>query len=512
MSGELKQEIQAALRSELYPFFVRAMKNVMPGDGYLHNWHMVVMCAALEQMISGDSKRFVLNIHPRMGKSLLCSVALPMFLLMQDPSLQIMCLSYSDSLAADFHQKCRMIAQQKWYQDLNPALQFKEMGKASLLKASSDILQTSQLGYRLASSIGGSFTGKGADWIIIDDPNDMALIHSEAHRTKINNTFDTAIANRLNNKDGRILVVSQRGHIDDLSGHVLAKGNFEQLKIEAIAREDQTIAMGKGLFHARKKAELIHPERFGQKELDERKIDLGSMAFEAQYQQNPQPPDGNLFKKEWIKFVSKLPEFQYVFITADIAQTSGGGDWSAFIVWGYHDGIWYVLHAHRVQYDMPGVLNYYEVLDKKYEPDFTAIESNGPGKGIAEMLVELKYDHVGMTAVSGSKNVRAMDATPLVEQGVVVFNENMEGRDAFLNELLAFPSSKYDDWVDALTLLLNRRPDMLRMGNTYRRAGRRHLPKAWGTTLRVNYYSLGSSSSGDKYFDRTGVNLFGGKY
>ncbi len=300
-----------------------------------------------------------------------------MFLLMLDPSLQIMCLSYSDNLANDFHQKCRMIAQKKWYQDLNPALQFKEGGKASLLKASSDILQTSQLGYRLASSIGGSFTGKGADWIIIDDPNDMALIHSDAHRTKINNIFDTAIANRLNNKNGRILVVSQRGHIDDLSGHLLAKGNFEQFKIEAIAREHQTFNMGKSPPYLRKKGELIHPARFGQKELDERKIDLGSMAFEAQYQQNPQPPDGNLFKKEWIKFVSMLPELQYVFITADIAQTSGGGDWSAFVVWGYHDGTWYVLHAHRVQYDMPGVLNYYEQLDKKYQPDFTAIESNG---------------------------------------------------------------------------------------------------------------------------------------
>ena len=491
MSGEFKQEIKAALRSELYTFFVRAMQNVMPGDGYLHNWHMVAMCAALDKMISGDSKRLVLNIHPRMGKSLLCSVALPMFLLMQDPSLQIMCLSYSESLAADFHQKCRMIAQEKWYQDLNPALQFKDVGKMSLLKASSDILQTSHLGYRLASSMGGSFTGKGADWIIIDDPNDMALIHSEAHRTKINNTFDTAIANRLNNKDGRVLVVSQRGHIDDLSGHLLGKGNFEQLKIDAIAREDQKIAMGKSLPYVRKKGELIHPARFGQKELDERKIDLGSMAFEAQYQQNPQPPDGNLFKKEWIKFVSKLPEFQYVVITADIAQTSGGGDWSAFIVWGYHDEIWYVLHALRVQYDMPGVLKYYEQLDQKYEPDFTLIESNGPGAGVAAMLVELKYRHVGSMTVSGSKIVRAMDVTTRVEKGFVVFNENMECRDAFLNELLAFPSTKYDDWVDAFTLPLHRRAGVLRMADKHRREARRHLPKAQAATLIVNLYSLG---------------------
>ncbi len=77
MSGVSNQEIQATLRSELYPFFVRAMKGVMPSDGYLHNWHMVAMCAALDEMIFGDSQRVVINIHPRMGKSLLCSVVAP---------------------------------------------------------------------------------------------------------------------------------------------------------------------------------------------------------------------------------------------------------------------------------------------------------------------------------------------------------------------------------------------------------------------------------------------------
>ena len=155
MSTLTKSESQAALRNELYPFFVRTTNDVMAGDGYLHNWHMLSMCEGLEQMISGESKRLIVNIHPRMGKSLLCSVALPMFLLMQNPACQILCLSYSESLAADFHQKCRMIAQQKWYRDLNPDLQFKEPGKASLLKASSDLLQTSKNGVRLASSIGG---------------------------------------------------------------------------------------------------------------------------------------------------------------------------------------------------------------------------------------------------------------------------------------------------------------------------------------------------------------------
>ncbi len=100
----------------------------------------------------------------------------------------------------------------------------------------------------------------------------------------------------------------------------------------------------------------------------------------------------------------------------------------------------------------------------------------------------MKYPHVSNALVSGSKIVRAMDVTPLLQKGVVVFNENMECRDAFLNELLAFPSTKYDDWVDAFTLPLLRRPGMLRMANQYRRACRRHLPQDWGNTLQVKIY------------------------
>ncbi|MEO6608617.1 MAG: phage terminase large subunit [Aestuariivirga sp.] len=482
MNGQTEAMTQAILRSELYPFFARCMQDVMPGN-YQNNWHMIAIAAELEKLISGETKRLIINIHPRMGKSLLCSVALPMFLLMKRPEHQIMCLSYSDSLASDFHQKCRMIALEPWYRGLNPELQFKAPGEPSLLKSSSDLLQTSALGYRMASSIGGSFTGKGADWIIIDDPNDMGLINSVAHRDKINNTYDTAIASRLNGKDGKILVVCQRGHINDLAGHLLSKGGFEQLKIEAVATEDQEIKLGKAGSYLRKKGELIHPTRFGLKEIDERRADLGHMAFEAQYQQNPQPPEGNLFKKEWIKWVSQLPVFQYIIITADIAQTSGGGDWSAFIVWGYHNGTWYVLQAHRVQYEMPAVLKYCQQLDQKYEPDLILIEANGPGAGAAAMLKNFGLAHVDQTTVKESKEVRALNITALLEKGAVVFSEKMENRALFMDELLSFPSSKYDDWVDAFTLALNKRHGLMGPANRYRRKNRRHLPRYTGNPM-----------------------------
>ena len=61
--------------------------------------------------------------------------------------------------------------------------------------------------------------------------------------------YDTAIASRLNGNDGKILVVCQRGHVNDLAGHLLSKGGFEQLKIGAVATENQEIQLGKAGSH-----------------------------------------------------------------------------------------------------------------------------------------------------------------------------------------------------------------------------------------------------------------------
>lgn len=47
--------------------------------------------------------------------------------------------------------------------------------------------------------------------------------------------------------------------------------------------------------------------------------------------------------------------------------------------------------------------------------------------------------------------------------------------DKFLDELLSFPSSKYDDMVDALTLALTYRNQILHVANFHRRPQRKHL-------------------------------------
>jgi hypothetical protein len=104
-------------------------------------------------------------------------------------------------------------------------------------------------------------------------------------------------------------------------GHLIEKGGFKHIKVEAIASERITYSFANHQSYAREKGELIDPRRFGSNEMEERRRDLGSAAFQTQYQQNPQPPEGNIFKLKWLNIVKKVPVLQYVIISSDIAGT-----------------------------------------------------------------------------------------------------------------------------------------------------------------------------------------------
>jgi hypothetical protein len=99
---------------------------------------------------------------------------------------------------------------------------------------------TTKFGFRFSTSVGGALTGRGADFILIDDPlrPDEAL--SDAQRNATNSFFDHTLYSRLNDKrTGCIILIMQRLHEDDLVGHVLKSENWKVLRFPAIAEEDE---------------------------------------------------------------------------------------------------------------------------------------------------------------------------------------------------------------------------------------------------------------------------------
>ena len=125
--------------------------------------------------------------------------------------------------------------------------------------------ETTAQGRRIATSIGGVLTGRGADLIVIDDPLKPEEALSDRHRQNANEWYDHTLYSRLNDKGaGAIVLVMHRLHEDDLAGHVLAQEEWEMLRFPAIAEADETHMVetpaGRRVF-ARRRGEALHMAR-----------------------------------------------------------------------------------------------------------------------------------------------------------------------------------------------------------------------------------------------------------
>jgi hypothetical protein len=173
----------------------------------------------------------------------------------------------------------------------------------------SGALVTTLGGSRYATSVGGTLTGRGADLIIVDDPLKAEEAMSEAARKRVIEWYAGTLVSRLNDKEkGPVVVVMQRLHENDLAGYLREHGGWHHLDLPAIAVEDSVIEVGQEKRIARRRGDILHPERESQAALDRIKAEIGSLMFSAQYQQRPVPLEGNLIRRDWFRFYDELPQ------------------------------------------------------------------------------------------------------------------------------------------------------------------------------------------------------------
>ncbi|MCC6478861.1 MAG: hypothetical protein IT552_06610 [Sphingomonadaceae bacterium] len=228
-------------RRSFLAFLRKAWPMINGGEALLYNWHLDAIAEALDAIRRGDSKRLIANLPPRNGKSLMISVLWVAWMLGQDPSLNFVCVSYSNELSAKLARDCRAIMESFWYKALVPKT------RISSFRSAAYDFETTAGGGRLATSITGTLTGRGGDIIILDDvikPDDAM---SETQRSAVNNWFRSTLASRLNDKaSGAIICVMQRLHQDDLCGMLLEEGGWDHLSLAAIAEADETIPLTRG--------------------------------------------------------------------------------------------------------------------------------------------------------------------------------------------------------------------------------------------------------------------------
>jgi predicted phage terminase large subunit-like protein len=452
--------VNEASRRDLVRFLARVFEVVAPGEELHLNWHIHAMAHALEGVRTGKTKRLIITLPPRSLKSILASVAFPAFVLGHDPTKKIICASYSIELAIKHANDMRTVVRSPFYQRMFPHMRLK------LVKDSETELITTKRGGRLTTSVGGTLTGRGGNIIIIDDPMKPDEAMSETSRANVIRWFETTLLSRLNSKsEDAIIVIMQRLHVDDLAGALLERGGWEHLDLPAIADSPEDVQIGGGLVHHRDPGEVLDPIREPLGVLIRMKASMGSMAFSAQYLQRPVPAEGNLIKREWLRF-SDLPSpgksRDLVIASWDTAlKATELSDYSVGTVWLVRGETCYLLDLVRARLEYPALKRAVLEMRARWRVAHTLIEDKGSG---TTLIQDLHRENVKVIPIKAEtdKETRLYSVQGKFEAGSVIFPKNAPWLDDLRTELLGFPASRHDDQVDsisqALSWIIRRKP------------------------------------------------------
>jgi predicted phage terminase large subunit-like protein len=454
----------------LYEFIRAAWHVIEPGTVYADNWHIAAIAAHLTAVTNGEIRDLIINMPPRFMKSTIVSVMWPVWTWTFKPSMRWLTGSYAMPLSIRDALKSRRLIRSSWFQSRY----------ASVFRLTGDQNQKSRYendksGYRLATSTGASTTGEGGDALILDDPHNVRQAESDVQRQSTLDWIDTTWSTRRNDpKRSARVVVMQRLHEEDATGHLLVQGGWEHLCLPQ-EYEPMVQVSGIGWSDPRtQEGELLWPERFGPVEVAAAKRELGSYGYAGQHQQSPQPKGGGTFKREWWGRYREVPmSITRVALFVDSAFKEGvENDYSVCAAWGTDGmGTYYVLDVWRDKLSYPKLM---QALHDQYAKHrhwavrvgslALVIEDKASGQsaiqtlslplptmtGVLPALPVLAWD-----APSGmSKQARAEGVTPTIEAGRVLLPLSAEWVEDFLVEHEKFPAGAHDDQVDTTSMAL----------------------------------------------------------
>jgi predicted phage terminase large subunit-like protein len=483
MTGRERAYLEALLSDEfisLSQYIQAAWPVVEPATDFISNWHIDAISDHLEAVTWGWIKNLIINIPPRHMKSLTVSVFWPTWAWTWRPELRWLFASYAEKLAIRDNVKSRRVIKSPWYQarwghvfrltgDQNEKMRF----------------ENDRSGYRIATSVGGSATGEGGDIIVVDDPHKMKEVESDLIREGVLDWWDETMSTRLNDpKSGNKVILMQRGHEQDLTGHVLEKmeqggESYEHLCLPA-EYEPTTYVTAIGFEDPRTEpGELLWPDHFDQEAIDNLKISLGSRASAAQLQQRPSPAEGDIFKKKWWRFWippgSNLPPYRIKLPDGSLFEceqrelpaffTEQLQSWdmafkdtksSAFVagqVWARLGADKFLLDQERDRWDFPATLAAVRRVTTRHPAAHAKLvedKANGPA-----VIQTLRSSVAGLIAVNpeGDKVSRANAVTPDIEAGNVYLPHPAIAPwvDGLIDECASFPNGAFSDQVDTLS-------------------------------------------------------------
>jgi len=409
--------------------------------------HLDKLAEHLEALERRDIDRLIVSMPPRHGKSLHVSQVLPSWWLGRRPSDSVILASYAAELATANSRRARGFMLDSLYPF--PGVQVSDESAAA------GRWHTTKGGGCLAAGVGGGITGFGADLFVCDDPVKDA--EEAASPTVLASTWDwwTTVALTRLQPGAAVLLTMTRWSEGDLVGRVLdspGAGDWTVLSLPAIAEGEDALGRAEG--------DALWSDRYPAEVLDQRRVDLGSRAFAALYQQAPTSAEGHTFERDWLAGVyDQPPKLDEIVLAVDSSYGEGtASDYSAVTVVGRDRSHFYVLDCRRGRWEFPALLAQIESAVSDWKPRVALIEDTGSGKSALQALKDsTRLEVIGVKTGGRSKVARAEGVSPSFEAGKVLFpTAGVKWKGDLIEELADFPGGKHDDQVDALVYALER--------------------------------------------------------
>lgn len=419
--------------------------------------HFISISRAFTNIIEGRTTRLIINVPPRYAKTEL-AIHFIAWSLAQYPDSNFLYISYTHSLARRQTQTIREIVRLREYQNLY-GVSLKDDSAAK------DNFETGHGGSVFAVGTGGSITGRGAGVknagrfggaIVCDDLLRPDEATSDTIREGINEWYFNTLQSRVNDPSTPIIVIGQRVHENDICAHLMATGDYELLSLPA--RD----VVGNPLYPE------MH-DKFALQKLEEQ----SPYVFASQYQQDPSPAGGGIFRPEWFVLKEQEPKILATFITADTAETDKSyNDATVFSLWGIYcienfgeEMDLYALHwldcmeARMEPSELEDAfMDFYRVaMRHRVKPSIAAIEKKSTGVTLVSALKRyqgLRVMEIERTRKSGSKVQRFLETQPYVARGQVSLPS--EGRHTavcieHMRKITANGTHRFDDICDTLS-------------------------------------------------------------
>lgn len=477
--------------ADFYEFFKDAWEAVDPMTPLIENWHIKYQCFIAQKLLDrliarqpAETKTLLINVPPRSLKSWIFNIALPVYAWTKASHLPMITASYALDLAEGFSRKSQQIIRSNWFQR-----RYGDIVKIEQAEGGREAVRetmTSAGGARYITATEGTAVGKGLMIGIVDDPLKPMQAKEEKALQNAINFFEESIDTRRNDPSlAFVVVIMQRLAEGDLAGYLIEKydGDKDFLHINLPAIQDGTEKVPY-LDEFLKK----HPEEtnniykggylFGDRFDDnfiKKQQKKGTIFWNTQYQQNPLPTDGLLFKREWFPKISfdefakleRLHHLRRTFV-ADTAYTDKTiNDPTGMLTYTTYENTTYLINFTTDHVDSANLPEWIEDYVQRNGYDnrksVITIEPKGSGMVVISLLKKLtnlnvipyKYPPAAKVNVNMSKEIRAEAVVPMVESGRIVLVEGL-WNEAFLAQVTTFPLAKNDEAVDTMVMAILR--------------------------------------------------------